>query len=146
MGNHKTKDKMLKTWVMAIVLLLGCGEKSKGKVYFGNLMEGVKVNSPFNVELKSENLIIEPVIHGVMQGHGHIVLIIDAALPSPNEVVLRDNLHLHFDEGQMDTVLNLSEGKHDLCVFFTKGNELPYKPPIYQIIHLEVSKSNTSAP
>jgi hypothetical protein len=134
------------TLMISVGTFLGCKDNQKGRVYFGNLMDGVKISSPFKVEMKSENLIVEPNSHGVMQGHGHMLLIIDAPIPNNSAPIQRDSNYIHFDEAGTDTVLNLKEGKHTLALYFAKGNELPYNPPIYQLIHLEVIKTDEFKP
>ena len=42
------------------LFLIGCGKGSEKKVSFGNLEDGSNVESPFKVQMKAENLIVEP--------------------------------------------------------------------------------------
>ena len=125
----------------SLLLLTGCGGGDK-KVYFGNLTDGASVESPFKVEMKAENLIVEPATLGVNQGHGHFHIIVDAALASPSEPMPKDAVHLHFGNGQSETTLDLPVGQHTLILQFATGDHVPYDPPIYQQVTVNVTKRN----
>jgi len=127
----------------SLLILAGCGGGDK-KVYFGNLTDGASVESPFKVEMKAENLIVEPATLGVNQGHGHFHIILDAPLASPSEPMAKDAVHLHFGDGQTETTLDLPVGQHTLILQFAKGDHVPYDPPIYQQITVNVTKRNVA--
>jgi len=129
----------------SLFVLAGCGGGDK-KVYFGNLTDGASVESPFKVEMKAENLIVEPATMGVNQGHGHFHIIVDAPLASPSEPMAKDAVHLHYGNGQSETTLDLPVGKHTLILQFAKGDHVPYDPPIYQQVTVNVTKQNTPEP
>lgn len=129
----------------SLLVLAGCGGGDK-KVYFGNLTDGASVESPFKVEMKAENLIVEPATMGVNQGHGHFHIIVDAPLASPSEPMAKDAVHLHFGDGQTETTLDLPVGQHTLILQFAKGDHVPYDPPIYQQVTVNVTKRNAPEP
>jgi hypothetical protein len=127
----------------SLLFLAGCGGGDK-KVYFANLTDGANVESPFKVEMKAENLIVEPATMGVNEGHGHFHIIVDASLASPSEPMSKDAQHLHFGDGQSETTLDLPVGQHTLILQFAKGDHVPYDPPIYQQITVNVTKRNVA--
>jgi len=127
-----------------LLVLSGCGGGDK-KVYFGNLTDGANVESPFKVEMKAENLIVEPATMGVNQGHGHFHIIVDAPLASPSEPMPKDAIHHHYGDGQTETTLDLPVGQHTLILQFAKGDHVPYDPPIYQQVTVNVTKQNVVA-
>jgi hypothetical protein len=124
------------------LLLLACGGGGGKKVYFGNLEDGSNVESPFKVEMKAENLIVEPATMGVNEGHGHFHIVVDASLASPAEPMPKDAKHIHYGDGQTSTTLDLPVGQHTLILQFAKGDHVPYDPPVYQQIQVNVTKQN----
>ena len=134
---------MRKLGILGITLsLMACGGGGGKRVYFGNLEDGANVESPFKVEMKAENLIVEPATMGVNDGHGHFHIIVDASLASPAEPMNKDEKHIHYGNGQMETVLDLPVGQHTLILQFAKGDHVPYDPPLYQQIQVTVTKQN----
>lgn len=128
----------------AAAFLTACGGGSAKKVYFGNLEDGSNVESPFKVEMKAENLIVEPATMGVNEGHGHFHIIVDAQLASPSGPMSKDAQHIHYGDGQTEATLDLPVGQHTLILQFAKGNHVPYDPPIYQQIQVNVTKQNAA--
>ena len=126
------------------IFLAACGGGSNKRVYFGNLEDGSNVESPFKVDMKAENLIVEPATLGVTEGHGHFHIIVDAPLASPAEPMPKDVKHIHYGDGQTSTTLDLPVGQHTLILQFAKGDHVPYDPPVYQQIQLNVTKQNAA--
>ncbi len=134
---------MRKLGILGITLsLMACGGGGGKRVYFGNLEDGANVESPFKVEMKAENLIVEPATMGVNDGHGHFHIIVDASLASPAEPMNKDEKHIHYGNGQMEALLDLPVGQHTLILQFAKGDHVPYDPPVYQQIQVNVTKQN----
>jgi hypothetical protein len=127
--------------LLAVGLLAGCG-KNKGKVYFGNLSDGAQVESPFTVEMRAENLTVEPATQGVTDGHGHFHILVDTPVPMSMDPIPNDAQHIHYGEGQTEAVLDLPEGEHTLILQFAKGDHRPYDPQITQEIRVRVTKRN----
>lgn len=140
----KKVGKILPNAIPALGVVLGlmaCGGGDK-RVYFTNLQDGANVESPFKVAFKAENLIVEPATMGVTEGHGHFHIIVDGSLASPSEPMNKDATHIHYGDGQSEGVLDLPVGQHTLILQFAKGNHVPYDPPIYQQITVNVTKQN----
>ena len=129
-------------WTTLVLLLMGCGERSQKRVYFGNLEDGSNVESPFRVEMKTENLIVEPATLGVNEGHGHFHILIDVPVSPTQAPIPADEKHLHFGQGQTETVLDLPVGQHTLVLQFATGDHVPYDPQIFQQIQINVTKQN----
>ncbi|HLP41168.1 MAG TPA: DUF4399 domain-containing protein [Fibrobacteria bacterium] len=131
-------------WGLGILTLFlsGCGEKNQKRVYFGNLEDGTHVESPFRVEMKAENLIVEPATMGVTDGHGHFHILVDAPLPATGQPIPKDAQHIHYGQGDKETVLDLPVGRHTLILQFATGDHLPYNPQIFQQVGITVTKQN----
>lgn len=122
--------------------MTACGGDGGKRVYFGNLEDGSIVESPFKVVMKAENLIVEPAALGVNEGHGHFHIIVDAPVVGASELIPKDEKHIHYGNGQMETVLDLPVGQHTLVLQFAKGDHVSYKPPLFQQIQVNVTKRN----
>ncbi len=113
--------------------------QAEPKVWFGNLKDGAKVTSPFEVTMKAKDLVVEPAAKGVVQGHGHFHIIIDRPLPDTGMPIPKDSLHIHYGGGQTETILDLPMGEHSLALQFAKGDHTPYSPQVIQEIRIEVT-------
>jgi hypothetical protein len=127
------------------LFLMGCGKGSEKRVHFENLEDGSNVESPFKVQMKAENLTVEPATNGVNEGKGHFHIIVDAPLASPSEPMNKDEKHIHYGNGQTEAELNLPVGQHTLILQFAKGDHVPYDPPVYQQVQINVTKENSPA-
>lgn len=130
----------------SLLFLAGCGDGGSKKVYFGNLEDGANVESPFKVVMKAENLIVEPATLGVNDGHGHFHILVNAPLHGTGSPIPKDEKHIHYGDGQTETVLDLPVGSHTLVLQFAKGDHVSYDPPIYQQVQITVTKQNQVAP
>jgi hypothetical protein len=126
----------------ALLILSGCNKAGQKKVYFGNLEDGTSLESPFKVQMKAENLIVEPASMGVTEGHGHFHILVDVPSAAPGAPIPKDGEHIHYGNGQTETVLDLPVGKHTLILEFAKGDHVPYDPPVLQQITVNVTKRN----
>lgn len=104
--------------------------------------------SPVKVCLGVIGLEVEPAKNGVNKGKGHHHIIVDVHLPQPVEnpanvdpvrnphgmdfikPLRKDKNHVHFGGGSACAKIKLSSGKHVLRALFSKGNHVPYYPPI----------------
>jgi hypothetical protein len=128
------------------VLCIGCSEKSQKRVYFGNLEDGTNVESPFRVEMKAENLIVEPATLGVNEGHGHFHILVNKPLAPTGQPIPKDAQHIHYGQGEIETTLDLPVGQHTLVLQFATGDHLPYDPQVFQQIQINVTKQNPPVP
>jgi len=133
--------------VLSLAFLFGnaCTGGSQKKVYFGNLQEGAQVESPFKVEMKAENLVVEPATAGVTEGRGHFHIIVDAPLASPSEPMAKDEKHIHYGQGESEALLDLAPGPHSLILQFAKGDHVPYDPLVYQQVQITVTGRKAAA-
>lgn len=128
------------------LVLAACGGQDKKRVYFGNLEDGSNVESPFKVEMKAENLIVEPATLGVNEGHGHFHILVNAPLAGTSAPIPKDEKHIHYGNGEMETVLDLPVGQHTLVLQFAKGDHVSYDPPVFQQVQVNVTKRNAPPP
>jgi len=129
-----------------VLLTLACKKEPERKVYFGNLVDGAEVQSPFVVEMKAENLIVEPATLGINDGHGHFHIIIDNPLPATKSPIPKNEQHIHYGGGQTQDTLDLPMGEHSLILQFATGDHIPYDPQIKQEIHIKVTSRLEPAP
>ena len=64
---------------------------------------------------------------------GHHHLLIDAALPSGDELndpIPADEHFKHFGGGQTQTTIELAPGKHTLQLLMGDANHVPHNPPL----------------
>jgi hypothetical protein len=124
--------------------LAACGKKADTtrEVWFGNLEDGQIVTSPFVVEMKARNLVVEPAAAGIRDGHGHFHILIDVPLPEAPDPIPFDEQHLHFGGGDTVTTLNLPPGEHTLTLQFAKGDHVPYAPQIARTIRITVVEAD----
>jgi len=136
-------NRFLVAALTSIVFLTACNKHAVRTVYFGNLTDGENVESPFKVEMKSENLIVEPATAGITDGHGHFHIIINSPMPPATSPIPKDAMHIHYGQGDTETVLNLPVGEYNLLLQFAQGNHMPYDPQIVSnVIHVNVTKQN----
>lgn len=114
-------------------------------VWFGNLTDGQTVTSPFTVDMKAANLVVEPAATGITDGHGHFHILIDVPLPEAPDPIPFDEQHRHFGGGDTITTLDLPPGEHTLTLQFAKGDHVPYDPQIAQTIRITVAEPDTAA-
>lgn len=129
------------------LLLAACGGKdAERKVWFGNLSEGQELTSPFTVEMKAQNLVVEPAANGVTEGHGHFHIIVNSPLPNPPGPIPLDDQHIHYGAGDTTTTLDLPPGDHTLTLQFATGDHVPYTPQITQTVRVTVTAQVLSTP
>ncbi len=121
-----------------IVGVFACQKAPVKKVYFGNLTDGAEIHSPFVVEMKAENLIVEPASMGVQEGRGHFHILIDVPAPEAKVMIPKDEKHIHYGKGQSEDTLHLPQGEHSLSLVFAKGDHIPYDPAIEQTVRIKV--------
>jgi hypothetical protein len=124
------------------IIYIGCGESSQKRVYFGNLEDGANVESPFRVEMKTENLIVEPATMGVNKGHGHFHILVNTPLYGTGTPIPKDEKHIHYGQGETETILDLPVGQHTLVLQFATGDHVPYDPQVFQQIQINVTRQN----
>ena len=103
------------------------------KVYFIELKDGAVVKSPFKVKFGIKGFGITPAGTKGKERHtaGHHHLLVDVEqLPDLSEPVPRDAHHIHFDQGETETTLELPPGKHTLQLLLGDEEHEPQDPPL----------------
>ena len=95
------------------------------KIYFVNLQNGAVVNSPVHVEMGIDHMIAEAAGE-VRPGAGHHHIIINNGHISKGEIVPKDELHIHYGEGQTFDDLDLAPGNYTLTLQFANGFHQSY--------------------
>lgn len=97
--------------------------------YFIAPHDGEVITGPVTVVMGLKGMGIAPA--GVDKPDtGHFHLIIDADLPPADLPIPKDELHLHFGAGQIQTVLNLKPGKHTLQILLGDYAHRSFDPPV----------------
>lgn len=107
---------------------------SKARVYFVNLKHGQTVSSPFKVIFGLSGMGVAPagIDKKVLENVGHHHLFVNKPLTSEitEGVIPSDEHHLHFGQGQTETLLNLPPGKHTLQLVFGDPYHSPHNPVV----------------
>lgn len=99
------------------------------ELYFISPKDGETVQSPLTVRFGLAGMGVAPA--GVANpGTGHHHLIVDAPLPPMNLPIPKDEKHLHFGNGQTETLLELPPGEHTLQLVLADANHVPHDPPV----------------
>ena len=99
------------------------------KVYFINLEDGDRVESPFLIQFGLSNMGVAP--SGTDRkntGHHHLLINvddIDLTKPIPSS-----SNHIHFGGGQTESLVELSPGNYSMQLVLGDMTHTPHKPPI----------------
>lgn len=85
------------------------------RVFFMAPTDGATVTETVAVKMGAANFTIEPA-GGVQLNAGHLHIMADTPCIAVGETIPRDDAHLHFGQGQTETVLTLTPGVHTLCL------------------------------
>ncbi len=103
------------------------------KVFFIGLEDGAVVRNPVKVKFGIKGFGITPAgTKGKRRhtaGHHHLLLDLNT-MPSLDESIPRDEHHLHFDQGETETELDLVPGKHTLQLLLGDEQHEPQDPPL----------------
>ncbi len=108
-------------------------------VYFVNLKDGEKVQSPIFIEMGVKGMEVEPA-GKIGEGKGHHHIIIDGSFIEKGKMVPKDETHLHFGKGQTSDTLKLSPGRHTLTLQFANGAHESYGKDWSKTITVNVEK------
>lgn len=103
------------------------------EAYFSNLQDGASIETPFVLRFGLTGMGLAAIGKPVA-GTGHHHLLINRALPMNFRKPLPfDDRTLHFDKGQMETVLNFPQGTYQLRLVVADDKHIPnfvYSKPI----------------
>lgn len=99
-------------------------------VYFIAPKDGATVGRDVTVRFGLKGMGVAPA--GVAKEHtGHHHLLIDTkGLPAAGQPIPKDEHHVHFGNGQTETVLHLAPGTHTLQLVLGDANHVPFDPPV----------------
>ena len=99
------------------------------KVYFINIEEGDRVESPFLIQFGLSGMGIAPAgTDRANTGHHHLLINvndIDLSKPIPSS-----SNHIHFGGGQTESLVNLMPGDYSLQLVLGDMTHTPHNPPI----------------
>jgi len=125
--------------IVAMTLFVGTSKlyahtpPDHAKVFFIGLEDGAVVQSPVKVKFGIKGFGITPAGTTDKRRHtaGHHHLLLDLnKMPSLDESIPRDAHYLHFDQGETQTKLDLSPGKHTLQLLLGDEQHEPQDPPL----------------
>ena len=103
------------------------------RIFFVDLVDGQVVKSPVEVKFGIEGFGIIPAGAKGKRRHtaGHHHLLVDVEqLPDMDKPIPRDRQHIHFDQGETETLLDLPPGKHTLQLLLGDEDHEPHAPPL----------------
>jgi hypothetical protein len=106
------------------------GHAPKGvHLYIGWPNDGQVVKSPFKVWFGLRGMGVAPKdVHVADTGHHH--LLIDTNLPPLDEPIPSDRNHLHFGNGETETMVTLPPGRHTLQLMLGDSGHYSFDPPV----------------
>ncbi|WP_316369548.1 DUF4399 domain-containing protein [Candidatus Thiodiazotropha sp. CDECU1] len=124
--------------VLALLLITAVAEAHSppqhAKVYFIDLQQGDVVKSPFKVKFGIQGFGITPAGTKGKRRHtaGHHHLLVDVEqLPDLDAPIPSDENHIHFDQGETETVLELPPGRHTLQLLLGDEEHEPQDPALF---------------
>lgn len=98
-------------------------------VYFVGLRDGATVQRRLRIRFGLRNMGIAPA-GSDRENSGHHHLLIDTDLPPLDQPIPNDFNHLHFGNGETETIITLSPGQHTLQLLLADGDHVPHDPPV----------------
>ena len=99
------------------------------KVYFINLEDGDRVESPFLIQFGLSGMGIAPAgTNRANTGHHHLLINvneIDLSKPIPSS-----SSHIHFGGGQTESLIDLMPGDYSMQLVLGDMTHTPHNPPI----------------
>ncbi len=133
--NKRNLTAIVTLFVLMITSAATAHSPPKGaKVFIIGLVDGAVVTSPVKVKFGIQGFGITPAGTTGKRRHtaGHHHLLVDVAeLPDMDAPIPRDAQHIHFDQGETETVLDLPPGKHTLQLLLGDEDHEPQDPPLF---------------
>jgi LysM repeat protein len=89
-------------------------------VHFVTPLDGATVSGRFDVVMAADGLIVEPA-GAINANAGHFHILVDTDFVPAGDLIITDEQHLHYGQGQAVTRLDLSPGEHVLRLQFANG-------------------------
>jgi hypothetical protein len=95
------------------------------KVFFVNLTDGQVVPNKVKVVMGIEGMEVKPAGELVI-GTGHHHILIDGEPLAKGTLVPKDDMHIHFGNGDTEAEINVPSGEHTLTLQFANGAHFSY--------------------
>ena len=130
----------MKLLLVILSISLSFLSHAEKNVYFINLQDGDKLESPLFIQFGLSGIGIAPAgTNRQDTGHHHLLINIDdidLSRPIPSS-----QNHIHFGGGQTETVIDLQTGVYTLQLLLGNMSHIPHNPPIIsKKIKIEVIK------
>jgi hypothetical protein len=103
---------------------------SGAEVYIISPGDGAIVKNPITVQFGLKGMVIAPAGKKIEHaGHHHLLVDTDAPADASAPLPATDKI-LHFGNGQTETTLTLSPGKHTLQLLLGDQNHTPHSSPV----------------
>ena len=121
--------KTMKFFLIFVVCSVVFSVNADPKVYFINLEDGDRVESPFLIQFGLSNMGVAPAgTDRKNTGHHHLLINvndIDLTKPIPSS-----SNHIHFGGGQTESLVELSPGNYSMQLVLGDMTHTPHQPPI----------------
>ena len=95
-------------------------DAAASSVRFSSPLDGAVVAPSFDISMAAAGLLVEPAGE-IVDGSGHLHILVDTDFVPAGEVIINDEKHLHFGAGQLATTLDLTPGEHVLRLQLANG-------------------------
>ena len=132
---------------MLTILFSGCPNSctNNKRVFFKNITDNQKVSSNVHIEFGVDNMKVVPAgtdIEDKNAGHHHILIDNELGYIPEGNIVPADETNIHFGQGQTETDLKLTPGKHTLSLQFADGVHRSYGESLAATITVFVDDNN----
>ena len=121
--------KLMKILFIISTIFAAFSINANPKVYFINLEDGDRVESPFLIQFGLSGMGIAPAgIDRSNTGHHHLLINvddIDLSKPIPSS-----SNHIHFGGGQTESLVDLMPGNYSMQLVLGDMTHTPHNPPI----------------
>ena len=130
--------KFMNIFLIISIFFAAFSISANPKVYFINLEDGDRVESPFLIQFGLSGMGIAPAgTDRSNTGHHHLLINIndiDLSKPIPSS-----SNHIHFGGGQTESVVDLMPGEYSMQLVLGDMTHTPHNPPIIsKIINITV--------
>jgi len=109
------------------------------RVFFIFPQNGVTLTSPIHVEMGVEGMTVEPAGKIVLgTGHHHLLIDRTGGFIPDGEIVPKDEVNIHFGNGQTEYDLELEPGTYKISLQFANGFHESYGKQMSQTIEIVV--------
>lgn len=96
---------------------------AEGSVAFVAPEDGATVTSPVAIEMSATGVEVQPAAQ-LVEGAGHLHVMVDTDCLPEGEVIPADEQHVHFGDGSLTGELELEAGEHTLCLQYADNDHI----------------------